>query len=233
MDGSGAAGLSDPFGFPSAPGAGGFQNTGFSAGDLASLSPSPTQATAAYGAAGGAPDGAGGFDLSNLGSKALGLLEKNPGVLLSGGLLASQLFRGNQPYPAEQSIQNLATNTGTQGAALSAYINSGTLPPGAQQAVSSATEAAKATTRSRYANLGLTGSTMEAQALQGIDQHAAAQTFQIADQLLAQGADYTKISGSLYNTLLQTQAAQDQEFQKALMTFAGGLGGLRGGGTTA
>jgi hypothetical protein len=55
----------------------------------------------------------------------------------------------------------------------------------------------------------------------------------MADQLLQQGANYTNISANLYNDLLKTQAGTDQEFQRALMTFAGGLGGLRGGGSTA
>ncbi len=114
----------------------------------------------------------GGF-LSGLGDKAMGLLEHNPGALLSGGLLASQLFRGNEAYPAEKSLQTLGTNAATEGQALAGYLNSGTLPPGAQQAVSSATNAAKATMRSTYAKMGLSGSTMEAQALQEADRQAA------------------------------------------------------------
>lgn len=166
------------------------------------------------------------------GSQIMGLLEKNPGVLLSGGLLASQLFRGNEQYPAEKSLQNLATNTSTEGQALAGYLNSGTLPPGAQQAVTGATNAAKATMRSNFARMGLSGSSQEAEALAGVDQQAAAQTFQFADQLLKQGANYTAISADIYSQLLKTQAATDSEFQRSLMAFAGGLGGLRGGGAS-
>jgi hypothetical protein len=44
------------------------------------------------------------------------------------------------------------------------------LPPGAQANLNAATEAAKAQTRSAYAREGLTGSTMETQALADIDQ---------------------------------------------------------------
>jgi hypothetical protein len=50
--------------------------------------------------------------------------------------------------------------------------------------------------------------------------------------LLGQGAKYTNISANIYDELLKSQAGTDQEFQKALMAFAGGLGGLRGGGTS-
>jgi hypothetical protein len=206
VDGTGAMGLSDP----NAAGSFGGVGTGQS-----------------FGGNFGADPAAGGF-----GSDIMGLIKNNPGALLSGGLLATQLFRGNQQYPAEQSLNTLATNTGTQGAALSGYVQSGTLPPGAKQAVDQATNSAKATLRSRFAEAGLSGSTMEAQALGEVDSRAAAQTFQMADQLLAQGADFTKISGTLYDELLKTQAGTDQEFQKALMSFAGGLGGLRGGGSS-
>ena len=171
----------------------------------------------------GAPDAGGGF----IGS-LLGKFEQNPGLLLSGGILGMELLKGNQPYPAEQQLSTLATNVGSTGRALDSYLFSGTLPPGAQQAVTQAAESAKATTRSRYAQLGLSGSTMEAEALQRIDQSAAAQTFQIADQLLAQGANYSQISGQLYNDILQSQMATDKELMASLSAFAGGLAGLRG-----
>lgn len=220
MSGSDAMGLSsDTFMLPtgtSPTGPNAFSATGF------------TPISGAGVTSGGTIDASGG----GFGADIMGLIKNNPGALLSGGLLATQLFRGNQQYPAEQSLNTLATNTGTQGAALSGYIQSGTLPPGAKQAVDQATNSAKATLRSRFAEAGLSGSTMEAQALGEVDSRAAAQTFQMADQLLAQGADFTKISGTLYDELLKTQAGTDQEFQKALMAFAGGLGGLRGAGTS-
>jgi hypothetical protein len=167
----------------------------------------------------------------DIGSSIMGLIQNNPGALLSGGLLASQLFRGNEQYPAEKQLQNLATNAGTQGQALSGYLQSGTLPPGAQANVDASRNAAEAGIRSADARLGIAGSTMEAQQIGEAKQQAAGQQYLIADQLLKQGADYTKISGTLYDELLKTQAGTDQEFQKALMTFAGGLGGLRGGST--
>jgi hypothetical protein len=161
----------------------------------------------------------------------MGFIEKNPGALLSGGLLASQLFRGNEQYPAEKSLQTLATNTGTQGAALSGYVQSGTLPPGAQANVDAATKAREAEIRSAAARTGTSGSTMEAQQIGEVKQHAAAQQFLIAKELLGEGAKYTNLSSNIYDELLKTQAGTDQEFQRALMAFAGGLGGLRGGGS--
>jgi hypothetical protein len=211
MDAAGAMGLSSPDPFaPSSSGGG------------------PGDPWANSGGTGGTWSSAGGGGGGGFASDIMGLVKKNPGMLLSGGLLASQLFRGNQQYPAEQTLQGLATNTGTQGAALSSYIQSGTLPPGAQQAVTQATEGSKATLRSRFAQMGLSGSTMEAEALSNVDRQAAAQTFQFADQLLARGANFTQISAQIQAELLKTQAGTDAEFQRSLMTFASGLGGLRG-----
>jgi hypothetical protein len=190
--------------------------------------PDPTAGIYTSGAGGGNWSSDGG-----LGSSIMGLIQNNPGALLSGGLLASQLFRGNEQYPAEKQLQTLATNTGTQGAALSGYLQSGTLPPGAQATVDASRNAAEAGIRSADARLGISGSTMEAQQIGEAKQQAAGQQFLIANELLGQGAKYTNLSANIYDELLKSQAGTDQEFQKALMTFAGGLGGLRGGGSTA
>jgi hypothetical protein len=184
------------------------------------LSPSGLPLTSAAGAA----EGTGGGDI---GSKIMGLVEKNPGVLLGAGVLGANALLGDRQLPAEQKLNQAAGEAATTGRTLSSYIFSGTLPQGAQQAVDSATNAAKARVRSSYAGMGLANSTMEAQALQQIDQSAAAQVFQMADQLLARGADYAKLSDSLYQTLLQTQAQQEGDFTKSLGLFAAGLAGAK------
>jgi hypothetical protein len=150
--------------------------------------------------------------------------------LISGAPLLMNLMRGNEQYPAEKQLQGLATNASTQGQALSGYINSGTLPPGAQANVDAATKAGEAKIRTTNARMGLSGSTMEAQQLAGVRQQAAGQQFDIAESLLKQGTEYSKLGGALTAELLKTQAGTDQEFQRALLAFAGGLGGLRGGG---
>jgi hypothetical protein len=186
--------------------------------------PDPTAGVYTSGAGGGNWSSDGG-----IASSIMGLIQNNPGALLSGGLLASQLFRGNEQYPAEKTLQTLGTNAGTEGQALAGYVQSGTLPPGAQASVDAATKAKEAQIRSAAARTGTSGSTMEAQQIGEAKQEAAGQQFLIANQLLGQGAKYTNISANIYDELLKSQAGTDQEFQKALMTFAGGLGGLRGG----
>ena len=92
--------------------------------------------------------GTGGGDWSSGGGGIQGLLDKfssNPGLLLQAAPLVMSLLGGQGPYPAEKTLQTQATNLGSEGAALSGYINSGTLPPGAKQAVDASTNAQKAT----------------------------------------------------------------------------------------
>lgn len=159
---------------------------------------------------------------------AVSSLTKNPLALLgAGGLALDYLMTPNvsqlpETKPLEQSAGNLAA----QGNNLMSYMQTGTLPPGAQEAVNSATQAAKAQVRSNYANLGLSGSTMEGEALNMVDQNAAAQTFSIANQLMSEGANFTNLSDQMYQNILNLTLQQDTAFQNALSSFSGGLAGM-------
>jgi hypothetical protein len=64
---------------------------------------------------------------------------------------------------------------------------------------------------------------MEQQAKQGVDRQAAAQTFQIADQLMKTGVGVQSQTAGIYSELLRAQMQKDQEFQRALQSFASGL----------
>lgn len=192
---------------------------GFNSPDIATAGgAAPTGAATAA-----APTAAGGSVLD----KALSSLSSNPLPLLAGGglLLESALQKPISQTPEAKPLEAAAGRTGALGANLSSYLQTGTLPPGAAAAVNNATAAEKANIRSSFASLGLTGSTMEAQALNQADQNKAAQTFQIGDQLLSQGAQFTNISDQLYQQILQETLQQDQAFQQALGTFASGLAG--------
>ena len=174
-----------------------------------------------------APPGGPSSGLNTFLDRAVDQITKNPLALLSGGglLLASHNQTPINQLPEAKPLEQSAGQTGALGANLTSYLNTGTLPPGAQTAVDQATAAAKAGERSTFGRLGLGGSTMEAQALGAVDRQAAAQKFQIADQLLSQGAKFTDISNQLYQQLLNETLQQDEAFQRALGSFAGGLAG--------
>src|SRR5262249_51881714 len=112
---------------------------------------------------------------------------KNVAPLLGAGVLGMNLLNANKPIPGEQAVQTQAGEAATMGRTLAAYQQSGTLPPGLMAHVDAGTRAAEAALRSRYAQMGLTGSTMEAQQIGQIKEAHAAQVATIADNLAKQG----------------------------------------------
>ena len=132
--------------------------------------------------------------------------------LLSGGL-------ANQ-FPEAGALEASASQLQSTGSGLINTYQTGTLPPGAQTQVDQATAAAKATVRSNFASMGLSGSSMEAGALAEVDRNAASQTFQIQQQLVNSGLNELQLGDQLYGNLLQIQLQQDQQLSDAIGRFA-------------
>lgn len=201
-------------------------------------SAAPMYGPASFGGWGGGSDagatpaaaGAGatsGGGLGGVGNKLLGFVENNPGVLLAGGLLGANMLMGNKPLPAEQSIQRMGEEAASQARTLEAYQQSGTLPAGLQSIVDQQTKAAEAALSTKFADLGLSGSTMERQQLAQIKMAKAAEIAQFADALAKQGIQWAGLSVQEFNQLLAAQQANEDSFTKALGSFAGGLAGMR------
>lgn len=180
-------------------------------------------------------------------------MSKNPSLGTAIGIGASTiplaLNRGNQ-LPYQGPMQGIATQLSsaypaTQGAAqtLEQPIITGVLPPGAQAAVDVAKRKADADVKSRYANLGLTGSTMEADQLALNSQNVAAMQFQIEQQMFKSGIDagrlaldQLKLEDSIYSNLMKAQMESDKSLTSAIGGFATAAGkafGLGGGGKAA
>lgn len=164
-------------------------------------------------------------------SKAMGLVENNPGVLLAGGLLGANMLMGNEPSQAQTDLQRSAGEAGTMGRTLAAYQQSGTLPSGLQSIVDQQVDAAKASIVSQYGHLGLGGSTMMIDKLNQLKQQKSAEVAQFADSLAKQGVQWTGLSAQQMGQLLAAETAKDNAFSNALGMFAGGLSGMRGGGS--
>jgi hypothetical protein len=156
-------------------------------------------------------------------------LTSNPAALIGAGGLGLAALRQNQPLPYQSQLNQIGAQDQATGNQLASYVNTGTLPPGAQESINLATNSAKAQVRSTAAKLGLSGSTWEADRMGQIDQQASAQSEQIAQQLLQQGASYSTLSTGVFENLMKSTLGQDEEFQKALSTFAAGLAGARTG----
>jgi hypothetical protein len=165
-----------------------------------------------------------GGDASGVASGVGSALVNNPQIALGAlGLGASALLGQQQPKgynPLNQEAQQLAS----QGSKLQQSLN-GALPAGAQSALNQASNSAKARIRSTYAASGLSGSTMEAQALAGVDQTVAAQGFQMADQLYQQGVQESGMASNLYNQIMQVNAQSDAALASSIGNFSAALAG--------
>ena len=164
--------------------------------------------------------------------QALGLGTGNQGLdktLLtagvSGGGLLANLLMGGGSTSAEKSLKNIAGAQSAQGQQLENYLATGTLPPGAQQWVNDQTQANQAAIRAQFAQQGLTGSSMEQEALANAQNQATETMFQIASSLLNSGISETNASGTLYNYLMQAQNQDQQQVSSAIQNFVSSLAG--------
>lgn len=171
----------------------------------------------------GAASNTGGFNLGNF-------LTNNKSWLIPAAGMGIAALQGDSQTPAQSSLQSEADAlSGQQGQLLSA-LTTGKLPAGAEAAILQGVNAAKATIRSSYASMGLSGSTMEATALAQADESAAEQRFTIAQQLATTGLSEAQISGQIYQALANQQLQDDQSLQTAIADFAAAMAG--GGGNS-
>ena len=194
--------------------------------------------------------------LSGLAGSVGSTLSNNAGWLVPAATLGFEAL--NQPsMPSPQgltgNLTGIATpettagtsllNTGqgiiTQGQGLVQPLASGagpgSLPSGAEAELSQATQSAIATIRSQYASMGLSGSTMEQQAINEVQSNALTQRYNIATQMAqtglneintgegvtGQGTGALNSASSIYSNLLDQSLQSDAALQSAVSGFAG------------
>lgn len=140
--------------------------------------------------------------------------------LMAGLGLGATALQSQKSLPGEDALKAQAKHLKQSGSELEGYMRTGTLPPGLQAGVTGATESAKASLRSMFAQSGMSGSSSEAEALAKIDQQAQAQAGEMAIKLMQQGVDETNMSTALYQQIMQNALSQDQELGKAIGAFA-------------
>lgn len=147
------------------------------------------------------------------------------GPAISGAGLAMSAIKGAQPIPAETALKEQASQGAAQGQQLQSYIQNGTLPPGAQAGIDQAKNAAKAAIRSKYASMGMSGSSSEQQELSAVESRAQAEGEQQALQLLNTGINESNMSSQLYEHILNNTMQNDQALSSAVSGFAGSVAG--------
>ena len=194
------------------------------------LTGAPPPPAAAAAAPGVAPQTAAQSTFSNLldnptSGQAWGSFAKaNPGAIVGAlGLGYDVMNQGNIPGMGAMAAEaQQAQRTGQE---LNSYINNGQLPPGFQASMNQATLAAKAQIRSKYAGLGMSGSTAESQDLANVDVQAVAAQAQVAAQLLQSGIQESGVASQLLSSITGINQTQEADTTQAIMNFAAAMGG--------
>lgn len=157
-------------------------------------------------------------------------LGKNASWLVPAAGLGYQAIKGQSPMPGEKQINTAADQLGKQGQQLSGYLQSGTLPPGVQQSINQGVESAKASIRSKYASMGMSGSSAEMQEISSAEMRGKTEGANIAMNLLQTGISESGLAAGLYQDIMKNALDQDKELGSALSTFGSSLGGGTGAG---
>ena len=156
----------------------------------------------------------------------IGSFLKDYGSLgLAGAGLAYNMLKGNQKPEFQSNVENAAAQLQAQGAQLQGYLTSGTLPPGMDAALQSAHNAAAAAIRSRYANMGMSGSSAEMNDLSNLAYTTVSQGANIASQLMQTGVNEQQFAAGLYQNLMSTSMAQDTAMSNSIAGFTNAMAG--------
>lgn len=152
------------------------------------------------------------------GAKAL----ENP---LGVATAASALSKGDEAYAGENELAANAADLNAQSKEMQNYLKTGTLPAGLQSSIDQAANARKAQIRSRYASMGLAGSSSEQMELANVDGWAQGQAAEQALGLLNTGLQQGQMANSLYKGIMDADMQKDKDLQEAFAGFAGSMQG--------
>lgn len=153
------------------------------------------------------------------------MLAANAGPLVAGGGLLANVVQGNKPVAGENQVNAAAAADTAAGNQNQAYLQNGTLPPGAQASINQAAQSQKAAIKSRFAQMGSSGSSSEQQELAAVDQWAQGQGSQLALELLKSGISQSQMGAALYSDISKNALAQDQSLASSIGAFASSLAG--------
>lgn len=166
------------------------------------------------------------------GGNGVGGLVKNISPLISGGAGLASVLKGSGSNNVTNQLQANATSA-QQAAAPLLAATAGALPQGEEQDVQNTLAASIAQIKAKYAQMGLSGSTMEQQDIANANNQASAQRATMAQQAVTTGANVLGVSNQGFTNVAASQAADDKSFQEALTALASAFGGAGGTKTPA
>lgn len=205
----------------------------------------PLSGGIAGGAAGGGPS-------INTGGDFWGMNPAFLGGLGAAGILGASALGGNSGVPYAPQMEGVIGNLGgvaqtgqagyndlmARGSTFLDPILSGKLPGGQEQVIQNMIKGQETATKGRYASLGLSGSTMEGDALTNVQNQAMTQRYQLEQQLaqigqqaVSQAIQELGISerafgdqAQAYGAMMKAQMQQDQNTSNTIANFAKALG---------
>lgn len=134
-----------------------------------------------------------------------------PQALAVGGIGLDAL-KGNQKTGAEKSLAGNAAQENT----IAQNIQNGTLNPTQQATIQQQTNDAINTIKSKYASMGLSGSTIEQQAIQQVRDQSVLLGQQVAQQAATGALNALGASDGIYQQLMNSALSGDESLMKAL-----------------
>jgi hypothetical protein len=167
-----------------------------------------------------------------------GWLANNPALALGAGYLGYKALTGGQQLPQQgnlQDVANQAQSLATSNQALEKQLTdpllTGNLPEGQKRAIAQGVQDAQTAIKARYAQLGMSGSTAETDALNhaqevGMNQAAALEQSmaQMGIQAGSAAAQDLGIANTVYSNIMNATISQDNALQSAIASFAGQAG---------
>jgi len=152
----------------------------------------------------------------------------NPKTALPLGLLGLDLIHGmGEPAEVKQlkALEAQQAGLANKDTALATAEQEGILPAGGQRLIEEKLRANEAAIRTKYAQMGMSGSSAEAQDLQGARDQALAEQFSVGQQLAATGLSAAQAAtgqeSSLLSAILAQEMSQGDELGNILADFAG------------
>lgn len=152
-------------------------------------------------------------------SQASGFLKDNYKWMLPALGIGYSALRSDRAAPGEGQMQAYAQRMGQLGSQLTDPLMTGQLPPGYQSAFDRMRQSAEAAIKSKYAKMGISGSSMERSELAAVPQQIETQKLQLAQSLATQGMQAMGLGSAAYNQIAQNTIAQDKELANALALF--------------
>ena len=211
-----------------------FGGNGAGAGDVGSPAVPGTMATGNINtpapglggaASGGASGAAGAGSIKNLFSDPLGTIKANPGLALAGLGMGYDVLKGNQMPKGYAQLEQQANTLTAEANQLTQGALNNALPPEAQAQLDQAQNSAMQQIRSKYAQMGLSGSSMEAQAQAGVNEAMASQGYSIMQQLMSQGLSAAQAANAALTQIMNANVTQSAATSGAIGNFAGALAG--------